>query len=159
MAIERTDAELNAMIAKANERGALADATEPRAVSARYDMETDRIVIGLNNGWTFGFHPWMAQGLRGASAEQLAEVELTPGGRGLHWESLDADLGVVSLMAGFYGSKRWLSEMAAEMGKQGGRAVTPAKIAAARENGKKGGRPRKTVAESAGLPTIRLEKQ
>ena len=45
-----------------------------------------------------------------------------------------------ALLEGFLGSRRW---MAAEMGQRGGKATTEAKAAAARENGKLGGRPRK----------------
>jgi hypothetical protein len=40
------------------------------------------------------------------------------------------------------GSKRW---MAAQLGASGGRTRTQAKTAASRENGKRGGRPRKIV--------------
>ncbi len=48
-----------------------------------------------------------------------------------------------ALVEGFFGSKRW---MAAELGKVGGKASTEAKVAAARENGKLGGRPKKQKA-------------
>ena len=59
---------------------------------------------------------------------------------GLHWPRLDADVYVPGLMAGALGSRAW---MARELGAQGGRTSTPAKAAAARANGAKGGRPRK----------------
>jgi general stress protein YciG len=36
-----------------------------------------------------------------------------------------------------------MRELRSEMGRVGGRASTPAKASAARENGRKGGRPRK----------------
>jgi len=44
-------------------------------------------------------------------------------------------------LEGFLGSKRW---MAAQLGKAGGQTRSKAKAAAARSNGKLGGRPRKT---------------
>ena len=53
---------------------------------------------------------------------------------------IDADLYLPALLDGFLGSKTW---MAARMGQVGGRATTQAKQAAARANGRLGGRPRK----------------
>lgn len=50
-----------------------------------------RIVINLKSGPTFSFPLSLTQGLTGTSPEDLAEVEVTPSGDGLHWEKLDAD--------------------------------------------------------------------
>ena len=50
--------------------------------------------------------------MKKATASQLAKVELTPLGTGLHWEGLDADLNVAGLAAGVFGSKAWMSELA-----------------------------------------------
>ena len=75
-----------------------------------------------------------------ADPAALHEIEITPSGLGLHWPALDADVYVPGLMQGVFGSKRW---MAAQLGAAGGRARTAAKAAAARQNGAKGGRPRK----------------
>ena len=80
------------------------------------------------------------EGLADADPEGLAEIEITPSGLGLHWPALDADVYVPGLMAGSLGSRHW---MACELSAQGGRVSTPAKAAAARANGAKGGRPRK----------------
>jgi hypothetical protein len=46
------------------------------------------------------------------------------------------------LLGGLLGSKNW---MAAQLGAVGGRTRTAAKAMASRENGKRGGRPRKKV--------------
>lgn len=113
-----SEEELQDMFAKADEAGARADATEPRAVSARYDKETGRIVVILRNGWEFGFYPWMAQGLQDATPEQLAEVEVIARGSGLQWESLDAHLGIVGLLAGRYGSEKHMERLSAKMTKR-----------------------------------------
>ena len=47
---------------------------------------------------------------------------------------------IPALLEGFLGSKRWV---AAQIGKIGGATKSQAKTAAARENGKLGGRPKK----------------
>ncbi len=82
--------------------------SEPRAKSAYYDREGDLIVVALSNGTFFGFPPSLTEGLDGASAEQLAEVRVSPSGEGLRWEKLDADLLVSSLLRGAFGTQGWM---------------------------------------------------
>ena len=118
-------------------------ATGPLATGAHYDRRRNRIVIELGPGNEFAFAPENAQGLEAADPRDLAEIEITPSGLGLHFPRLDADLYVPALLEGVFGSKQW---MAARMGASGGRAKTPSKAAASRSNGKLGGRPRKTIA-------------
>ena len=43
---------------------ALSDKTEPRAVAARYDRRSNRIIVELRNVASFLFPPELAQGLR-----------------------------------------------------------------------------------------------
>lgn len=105
------EAALKAAIAKAREAAAIANAIEPRAESAYYDSSSDRIVINLKSGAIFSFPPEIAQGLAGASSEDLAEVEITPSGDGLHWEKLDADFSVPALLAGAFGTKAWMDQI------------------------------------------------
>nr|WP_294544136.1 DUF2442 domain-containing protein [uncultured Rhodopila sp.] len=129
-----TDAQIDA----ATERGRLAAVNEPRARAVRYDRRLRRIIVDLTNGCTFAFPPHLAEGLETATDDQLAGVELLGAGYGLHWEALDADLSVPGLLAGLFGTKAYMARRA-------GQATSPAKAAAARENGAKGGRPRKAV--------------
>jgi hypothetical protein len=131
-----TETEILAQLPTARER-ASAEAG-PRAKSAVYNADSGRIEIELTNGCLFAFPAALGQGLAGATADQLAAVEVLPGGSGLHWEALDADLGVAGLLAGVFGSKAWMREL----GRAGGRVRSDAKAAASRENGRKGGRPR-----------------
>ena len=105
------EATLTAAIAKAREAAVIANAVEPRAESAYYDASSDRIVINLKSGAIFSFPPAIAQGLSGASPENLAEVEITPSGDGLHWEKLDADFSVPALLAGVFGTKAWMEQI------------------------------------------------
>jgi hypothetical protein len=112
------------------------------AVSARYDRRSARIVVELNTGVSVAFPARLAEGLAKAAPADLVQIEVSPTGLGLHWPRLDADVYLPALLQGVLGSKRW---MAARLGASGGQARSAAKTAAARENGRKGGRPRKTV--------------
>lgn len=85
-------------------------AVKPRARAARYDRDSGRIVIDLVNGATFSFPAALAQGLERATTEQLEAVEIAGAGFGLHWEALDADLTVEGLLAGRFGSARYMAE-------------------------------------------------
>jgi hypothetical protein len=114
------------------------------AVSARYDRKTSRIVVELSTGVQIAFPPRLAEGLADATPADLAGIEISPTGLGLHWPKLDADLYVPALLRGVLGSKRW---MAAQLGVAGGQVRSTAKAAASRENGRKGGRPRKAASQ------------
>ncbi|HET7233936.1 MAG TPA: DUF2442 domain-containing protein [Longimicrobium sp.] len=138
-----TEAEILAQLPAARERERIAAETEPRAASARYDRRSGRIVIELMNGCMFAFPAAHGQGLREATARQLATVEVVSGGSLLIWDELDAALSVPGLLAGVFGSKTWMREL----GRLGGQVQTEAKARAARENGKKGGRPKKARTE------------
>ena len=138
---EYTEEELDRMHEEATRRGEEALKTEPHARHAYYDRETGRIVVELKNGCTFMFPTQLAQGLRGAAPEDLAEVKLMGQGSDLHWDKLDVQFTLVGLMSGFFGNQRWMAEIASQMERKGGRSTSEAKQAATRENGKKGGRP------------------
>ena len=114
--------------------------SQPKAIHARYDRRLSRVIIGLDNGLELAFPPRLAQGLEHATPADLAVIEISPLGDGLHWPAVDADLYVPALLQGVFGSKSW---MARHLGAAGGRARSNAKVAAARKNGRKGGRPRK----------------
>lgn len=110
------------------------------AVSARYDSRHGRVVVDLNTGVCIAFPVEIAEGLAGANRADLALIEITPAGTGLHWPRLDADLYIPALLQGIFGSKSW---MARQLGAAGGSARSDAKKTAAKVNGSKGGRPRK----------------
>lgn len=110
------------------------------AVSAEYDARQNRLVVTLSSGVIVMVPVHLIQVLTGADPVALNDVEIAPSGLALHWPSLDADVYVPSLMQGVFGTKRW---MAAQLGAAGGRATSTAKATAARQNGAKGGRPRK----------------
>lgn len=102
---------LQMQIDEARERATILSLTEPRAKAAYYDRVSSRIVIHLQHGAIFSFPTELGQGLAGANPEDLAEVEVTPSGIGLHWEKLDADLSVPALVNGIYGNKTWMATL------------------------------------------------
>lgn len=126
-------------IEAANRRGELRRAGRLVATAARYDRDLNRVVVTLASEVEISFPPQYAEGLAGATPEQLADIEVSPSGLGIHFRTLDADLYVPTLIHGTLGSKEW---MASQIGRLGGQASSVAKAAAARENGRLGGRPR-----------------
>ena len=123
-------------------------AKTPIATAAHYDRRLGHLVIDLSSGLSLSFKPQVAEGLEHAKAEQLTTIEISPSGLGLHFPAIDADIYLPSLVEGFLGSRRW---MAAQLGKVGGRAVSPAKANTVRANGKLRGRPKKQPV----LPALR----
>lgn len=108
----------------------------PSAVSVEYRPDEDVVMVSLSDGTRLSIPRRVMQGLEGASERDLAQVEIL--GSGLRWERLNVDHYVPSLVEGIFGNRRWMSEL----GKKGGASRSEAKTAAARENGKKGGRPK-----------------
>ena len=97
----------------------------------------------LVNGCTYAFPVALVQELQAADDADLPEVRVEGVGFGLHlhWPSLDAALYVPGLLAGVFGTRGWMTHLA----RRAGQATSPAKAAAARANGAKGGRPRKSA--------------
>lgn len=113
-----------------------------KAISARHDRKSGRIVIDLSSKLTLSFSPDDVQGLENAKPSYLEEIEISPSGFGIHFPKLDADLYVPGLLEGLLGSRKW---MASILGRTGGQSMSTAKRSASRANGKLGGRPKKTA--------------
>ena len=73
--------------------------TEPVATAIRFD--TDRMWVDLADGRTLGVPLAYFPRLLAASAEQRQQFVISGGGTGLHWEVIDEDICVKSLMQGF----------------------------------------------------------
>ena len=121
--------------------GQLISRSKIRASAARFDRVRRRVVLELTNGVSIAIPITALPELVDANADELAEVDVIGAGNILHFEALDADYSIPALVAQTIGRSLAMKEMA----RVGGQAKTHAKAAAARENGKKGGRPRKAA--------------
>jgi len=130
--------ELRAGFEKASRAGRRAAKTEPRAETATYRASDAALRIVLTNGATLTIPVRLIPALRHSAALDLQRVEVLGRGGGLHWENLDLDLSVPALVASLFAGSGWMTEL----GRAGGRRASAAKTAAARKNGRKGGRPR-----------------
>lgn len=150
MAIRRlTDAEILRQIPPARVAERAARTRGHRARAVRFDRSTGRVVLELSSGVLFAFPIAGIPALRRATPAQLARVETNASGSTLRWDALDVDLSVAGLLLAAVDPaerRRYLASLA-------GHATSPAKAAAARTNGAKGGRPRKIA--SGPLPTRR----
>jgi hypothetical protein len=136
---EFTEESLAEEIAQAQFAAIAAEEAGPCAKSVEYNAAKDLIEIHLRNGSIFSLPPRLVQGLGSATPEQLNDVWIDRAGLSVHWESLDADFSILGLIQGIFGTQAWM----AELGRRGGKSSSVAKSQAARENGKKGGRPKK----------------
>jgi hypothetical protein len=139
MARRLTDEEILAQIPEAIALAEYENRVEPRAMKAWYDADRKLVMFELKNGCVFGFPQSLGWGLEQATPRQLAEVKAISGGEGLGWDELDAHISVPGLLYYLLNVKEWYAKWL-------GSAKSEAKAAAARENGKKGGRPRKSTA-------------
>jgi len=130
--------ELRENFARASRAGRHAAKTQARASTVEYRSKEHALRIELTNGAAINLPVRLVPDLRRAAPRDIRAVEILGRGGGLHFESLDLDLSVPGLLSSVFGGPEWL----AELGRIGGRKSSAAKAAAARRNGRKGGRPR-----------------
>lgn len=106
---EERASRIEAEYVEATRRGEERARTEPVAVSARYDRGRGRVVVVLASGLEVAFAPRDVQGLERATGAQLATIEVSPAGQGLHFPALDADVWLPGLLEGVFGSRAWMA--------------------------------------------------
>ncbi|MDQ3812369.1 MAG: DUF2442 domain-containing protein [Armatimonadota bacterium] len=131
-----TDEELERLEHETQER----DKTEPRLKTARYDRKTGRLMLEMQGGARVSVPARSLSALADASDEELADLRIVSRGSALHWKSLDVQMTTIALLQLIF-RVRTISDVT----RRAGSVTSPAKTAAARENGKKGGRPRKVA--------------
>lgn len=109
--------------------------------SAVYKSEDETIALTFEDGSVFSFPARSLSDLKDAPKSHLEHLELI-GGDVLYFPALDSHHEVSSILAQRVGYNLLMAHLAS----RAGRTSTPAKAAAARSNGQKGGRPRKTKA-------------
>lgn len=117
--------------------------TSPHALSVSFDPAACRFTLTLLAGAMVSFSPHQVAELLGAADAQLAGVRLSPSGGALIWDELDVAIAVPGLVMDLVAGVGWQRTYRAMLMREITKAKSPAKAAAARENGKKGGRPRK----------------
>lgn len=132
-----TDEELEA-VSRATARR---DRTEPRIESASFDKENGLLSLQMRNGAMIQTPIRDLTDLAVASEQELGDMKLTGNGYAIHWPSLDVQMTTVALLNLIFGIRS-----VTENARRAGSARTPAKAAASRANGAKGGRPRKSAA-------------
>lgn len=137
-----SDTELLRQIEAAREADRIADLTEPRAREAFYDESTGRIVVELKLGSSFAFPPSLYPELQHRTPQELAGVEVSPSGEGLHWDEIDVQLATAGVLVSILGPAMFRA-----FASVGGKTRTERKAAAARLNGARGGRPRSRPAK------------
>lgn len=134
---EIEEAKLDQQHEAAVQRGQARLQNEPQVKTISYDPIQHRLIIELKNEVVLQLPCKLLQGLADASPVEIMQVEIGARGDSLLWENLGIGFSVAGLLAGLFGAQDWM----AEMGRRGGQATSVAKAAAARLNGKKGGRP------------------
>jgi hypothetical protein len=106
---------------RASERAAKRREAGPYAVAVEFDRDRRMIAVSLNNGAEVRFPAGKLEGLAGAADADLAVIEIDPDGSGISFPKLDADFSLPGLLAGIFGSPKWMAGLAAA-----GRQTVPA---------------------------------
>jgi hypothetical protein len=135
-----------ATVRRANKRGA-ATTNAPTAVVHAGVETVDgelHLLLVFRDGTRLSIPTTRIQELADAKADALATLEVSPSCDSISFPAIDADIYIPGLLSDLYGSR-----VLAEKGRAGGKRSSPAKTAAVRANGRKGGRPRKKAKPEA----------
>jgi hypothetical protein len=135
-----TNAEIDALLRASRERRK----TATTILAARYDTKTDTVVVNLSTGVALIVPRAKIAGFSKAAPSDLSDIKIDPGAESLWSDTVDDGVLLEQLIEITAGSEN-LAELGARIL---GRRKTPARAAASRANGKKGGRPRKTPARA-----------
>jgi hypothetical protein len=141
MATSEVSARDRERYAEARARGKARAGDASAVVSARYDEDAEAIDLRFGGGGSMSIPRKLVPGLERATETKIESIVVSPAGDALSWPSLDVDVYVPGLVERAFGTRLF----AASTGRRGGRRRSKAKIAAAKANGAKGGRPRKRL--------------
>ena len=135
-----TDAEFAAALAA----GRVEAETEIRAQAVRYvaDRDSIEIVTTRQAGFLIPRH-WIGA-LQDVPVEDLTKLVIWPDGSAIEIEDRDIHISVDGLMTAILPAMLPTRTVAAIFASRGGKATSDAKRSSAQENGRRGGRPRKS---------------
>jgi hypothetical protein len=132
-----TDSEIDALLRSSRERRK----TATTILAARYDAKTDMLAVNLSTGVALIVPRKKITGFAKAAPSDLSDLKIDVGAESLWSDTVDDGVLLEQLIEITAGSE----DLAAFSGRILGRRKTPARAAASRANGKKGGRPRKNA--------------
>ena len=135
-----TDAEFAAALAA----GQVEVETEIRAQAVRYVADRDAIEVVTTRHAGFLIPRGWIGALQDVPIEELVQLEIWPDGSAIELEGRDIHISVDGLMTAMLPAMLPTRTVAAIFASCGGRATSDAKRSSAQENGRRGGRPRKT---------------
>lgn len=104
--------ELRTMFREAKRRGRESLRRNPVATAVRYDARTRRVTLSMSNRSELSVPVELLQGLSEATPTQLKDVVVMPVGTAIEWPQLDQQFSVAGLLAGVFGTKSWMRELA-----------------------------------------------
>ncbi len=128
------------------EAGHLAQEAEFRAASVRYDLDRNMLEITTTQGGGFIVPLEWVPVLANLTPSDLAELDVWPDGSAIELDAHDIHISVHGLLTGLLPKLLPTGAVSHLFAERGGRSTSAAKQAAARENGRRGGRPRKASA-------------
>jgi uncharacterized protein DUF2442 len=134
---KRARAELEAAVAAARKRPPV---YEMRARAARYLADERAVEVTVETGARVTVPLRIFPTLAHVPTATLATVTVSSGGWGLLWDAIDEDYEVEGVVTAALGLNSRTAMRA--LARIGGRTKSPARAAASRANGAKGGRPR-----------------
>jgi hypothetical protein len=135
-----TDAEFAAALAASRVEAE----TEIRAQAVRYVVDRDSIEIVTTRHAGFLIPRGWIGALRDVPIEELLKLKVWPDGSAIELEDRDIHISVDGLLTAILPAILPTRTVAAIFASRGGKATSDAKRSSAQENGRRGGRPRKT---------------
>jgi hypothetical protein len=135
-----TDAEFAAALAASRVEAE----TEIRAQAVRYVVDRDSIEIVTTRHAGFLIPRGWIGALRDVPIEELLKLKVWPDGSAIELEDRDIHISVDGLLTAILPAILPTRTVAAIFASRGGKATSDAKRSSAHENGRRGGRPRKT---------------
>jgi hypothetical protein len=136
-----TDAEFAAALAT----GRTEAETEIRAQAVRYVADRDAIEIVTTRHAGFLIPRRWIGALQDVPIDELAQLDIWPDGSAIELDSRDIHISVDGLLTAILPAMLPTRTVAAIFASRGGRATSAAKRSSAQVNGRRGGRPRKSV--------------